>query len=315
MYRLTTALNARPSAEVWDLVSGLLYQFHSHGIEEGEEPAPQGAAALVEANEFELALEPGVLAPPEKFSAYFENRRDAERAQRAIEPVLSPLTAAFSIDEVEEQDYVALWKENLHPIRTPPSWLIRAPWHTEKEKKDEKLLIIEPGMAFGTGSHETTRACLELLPEACASVRPTPKVGGHALRLLDFGCGSGILAVAMKRLGNAEVFGVDIDPLALEATHRNAALNGVDVQTSLHAREFSGLDGIVANILKNTLLEFAPKFHAWLRPGGFLILSGLLLEQEEVICELYLRLGFRVEKRLTHGEWVTLWLKRASARV
>src|SRR5690348_6088607 len=110
MYALTCQLTARPDHQTWDLVSGLLYQFHSLGIEEGEEPAPEGEAALHAANEFELALEPGVLLPPEEFVAYFENRRDAEHAQRAIEPVLAPLKPRFGVAEVEEKDYSELWR-------------------------------------------------------------------------------------------------------------------------------------------------------------------------------------------------------------
>jgi ribosomal protein L11 methyltransferase len=199
MYALTCSLRERPTASVWDLVSGLLYQFHSQGIEEGEEPPPSGEQALVAANEFELALEPGVLSPPEKFSAYFENRRDAERAQRAIEPALQHLNPIYEVVEVEEKDYAEIWKEGFKPIAIAPFWLVRAPWHTTKDIDDHKTpetkheLIIEPGMAFGTGSHETTRACLELM--ALASQKA--KLGSDAT-VLDFGCGSGILAIGLK---------------------------------------------------------------------------------------------------------------------
>ncbi|MEW6056318.1 MAG: 50S ribosomal protein L11 methyltransferase [Bdellovibrionota bacterium] len=304
MYALDCVLKTRPTAAVWDLVSGLLYQFHSQGIEEGEEPAPEGEAALHTANEFELALEPGILAPPERFSAYFDNLRDAEHAQRAIEPVLVSFVPRFVIREVEEKNYAELWKDNFQPLAIAPNWHVRASWH-EPAPKGVNELIIEPGMAFGTGSHETTRACLELIAEAVSS----GKLGAKH-QVLDFGCGSGILSIGLKKLGIGTVYSIDIDPLAIEASQRNAALNHFELKTSLEAPKLNALDGIVANILKNTLLDFAPSFQTWLRPGGFLILSGLLAEQEQIILDRYLELGFKVKKKLSNNNWVSFSLQK-----
>lgn len=308
MYALTCALKKRPSAAAWDTVSGLLYQFHSQGIEEGEEPPPEGENALHAANEFEHALEPGVLLPPDRFTAYFDNLRDAQHAHRAVEPLLASCDPIFDIHEVEEKNYAEMWKENFHPLEVEPFWLIRAPWHAPQQPKPGQKqieLIIEPGMAFGTGSHETTRACLELLAKACEQHK-----AGTGATVLDFGCGSGVLAIALKKLGVGEALGVDIDPLSIDATHQNAELNGVTVETSLEAREYQNLDGIVANILKNTLLDFAPSFARWLKPGGFLILSGLLGEQEQTILAKYTSLGFEVQTRILNNNWVSLWLTK-----
>jgi ribosomal protein L11 methyltransferase len=304
MYGLTCTLKQRPTAQLWDLVSGLLYQFHSQGIEEGEEPPPEGEKALVEANEFEQALEPGILSPPERFTAYFDNLRDAERAQRAIEPTLMALSPVIDIHEVEERDYADLWKQNFHPIDVAGSFLVRAPWHAVNAKKGVIELIIEPGMAFGTGSHETTRACLELMADA-AKAHPL----GPKSTVLDFGCGSGILAIGLKKLGAGRVLAVDIDPLAIDATHKNAGLNGVTVDASLETGDPSGLDGIVANILKNTLLEYASSFKRWVKPRGFVILSGLLVEHEAAVRSAYGRLGFTERRRLESAGWVSLWLQ------
>lgn len=324
MYGLTGTLKDRPTHAVWDLVSGLLYQFHSAGIEEGEEPAPEGEAALHVGNEFEQALEPGVLAPPERFTAYFDNLRDAEHALRAIEPVLKHLSPVFDIHEMEEKNYAELYRENFHPIEAAPFWRVRASWHeAEKNPPANRIeLVVEPGMAFGTGSHETTKGCLELLARAAKSTTGADARSGSAgnvalagagslgsaSRVLDFGCGSGILAIALKKLGAGTVYGIDIDPLAIEASHQNAAANGVSIDIGLEAREYTDLDGIVANILKNTLLEFAPSFQRWLKPGGFLILSGLLAEQEREILQHYERLGFACTARLPSNDWVSLWL-------
>lgn len=308
MYALTCTLSGRPSPSDWDLISGLLYQFHSQGIEEGEEPAPEGELALHAANEFEHALEPGILAPPDHFTAYFENLRDAEHAQRAIEPLLTSLQPIFDIHEVEQKNYAESWKENFKPLLVPPCWLVRARWHERppETRPTDIELIVEPGMAFGTGSHETTRACLELLTLACKEYKALSSAS-----VLDFGCGSGILAIALKKLGVGKVYGVDIDPLAIEATQTNAAENGVAVLTLQDASKLGNLDGIVANILKNTLLEFAPWFAQSIRSHGFLVLSGLLSEQEDEILEQYRVLGFpKLKRRILENNWVSLWLER-----
>lgn len=308
MIALSVQLSKRPTAQAWDHISGILYQFHSLGIEEAEEPAPQGESALVTANEFELALEPGVLDPPLYFTAYFENRRDAKNAERAVHSSVETLEPQYKIWEIEEQDYTALYKNNFQPMRVPPYWLVRASWHEDRPSKNEVELLIEPGMAFGTGSHETTKSCLELLAEP-----EIVEIFKRPSKVLDFGCGSGILAIAMKKLGATEVLGIDIDPLAVMATKQNADANHVEIRTAIEALDISNLDGIVANILKNTLLDFAPRFSGWLKSGGFLVLSGLLADQETIILDAYHKEGFSLRKRLIQGDhdkWVSLYLTK-----
>lgn len=306
MYALTCTMKARPDYSTWDLVSGLLYQFHSQGIDEGEEPAPSGDSALHAGNEFEHAIEPGVLLCPKKFIAYFENQRDAERAMRAIKAHLAPLSPDFEVSEVEEKDYSEVWRQNFQPLAIAPFWLVRASWHPSQANQGIKEIIIEPGMAFGTGSHETTRACLELMAEASSVCKTNSKS-----RVLDFGCGSGILAIGLKKLGSGEVHGIDIDPLSLDATKQNAQRNGVEILVGSENQITGQFDGIVANILKNTLLDYAPKFATWLKPQGFLILSGLLGEQEGEITRHYVNHGFTSRKRIINNNWVSLWLSKA----
>jgi len=310
MFGLKCTLEERPTEALWDLVSGLLYQFHSQGIEEGEEPAPDGERALTAANEFELALEPGVLSPPDCFTAYFENHRDAERALRAIEGHLEKLSPVFEVKEVEQENYAEKYRQSFQPLHVPPYWIVRAPWNdpvAPVKGQPQHEVIIEPGMAFGTGTHETTRGCLELIAKA-ASKKPF----SSDTKVLDFGCGSGILSIALKKLGAGTVLGVDIDPLAIDASNQNAERNNISISVSMGAKDYSALDGIVANILKNTLLEFAPSFHSWLKKDGFLILSGLLSEQEDIILENYTKLGFTSQHRIEQSGWVSLLLKKTS---
>ncbi|EXI92555.1 MAG: Ribosomal protein L11 methyltransferase [Candidatus Accumulibacter sp. BA-94] len=133
-------------------------------------------------------------------------------------------------------------------------------------------------MAFGTGSHPTTRLCLEWLER---SVRP-------GVSLLDYGCGSGVLAIAAGRLGASEVVGVDIDPQAVVAARDNAAANGVAARFQESADQLGGqFDIVVANILANPLRVLAPALCSHLRPGGLLALSGILVEQSDDLIEAY----------------------------
>ena len=306
MFALSVQLQERPSDLLWSEVSTVLFQLGAQGIDEGEEAPPEGEAALIAGDEFEQAIHPGVLSPPDAFVAYFQTHELCLHAWQAIAPLFDTLCAQFQVEAVEEKDYDAIWKASFKPLHCAPHWLIRAPWHTPEDLNQsthERELIIEPGMAFGTGTHETTQSCLEFLSTV---VKPGNKV-------LDFGCGSGILAIAAKILGAGDVWAVDIDPLAIEASRHNAARNQVALTVALEAPQFKeSLDVVVANILKNTLLDFATYFAASLKSHGHLILSGLLLEQESIILNHYKQTGFMPFLRIQKGEWVSLCLVRGA---
>jgi ribosomal protein L11 methyltransferase len=160
-------------------------------------------------------------------------------------------------------------------------------------------LRLDPGLAFGTGRHPTTRLCLEWLASR--------DLGGA--RLLDFGCGSGILALAACALGAGEVVAVDHDPQALLATRENAAYNHVTseqliVQEPTEIAVGGGFDVIVANILANPLLELAAEFVALLRPGASLVLSGILADQTDQVVDGYP--GIRFDAPVRDGDWLRL---------
>ncbi|MFP6817437.1 MAG: 50S ribosomal protein L11 methyltransferase [Pseudomonadales bacterium] len=160
-------------------------------------------------------------------------------------------------------------------------------------------LRLDPGLAFGTGRHPTTRLCLEWLASR--------DLGGA--RLLDFGCGSGILALAACALGAGEVVAVDHDPQALLATRENAAYNHVTseqliVQEPTEIAVGGGFDVIVANILANPLLELAAEFVALLRPGASLVLSGILADQTDQVVDGYP--GIRFDAPVQDGDWLRL---------
>ena len=203
--------------------------------------------------------------------------------------------SAIRIEEVQEQDWVRLTQSQFEPIRITDSLWIVPSWHAAPNP-DATNLVLDPGLAFGTGSHPTTRLCLEWL---CANIQ-----GGE--NVLDYGCGSGILGIAAARLGADPVMGVDIDDNALIAARDNAENNQV-VMTLRHTRETldETFDVVLANILTNPLCVLAPLLAARVAAGGRIVLSGVLEPQaEEVIAAYAPYLPLQVGA--TFGGWVRL---------
>lgn len=189
---------------------------------------------------------------------------------------------AYRIDTVAEQNWVQLTQSQFEPIRVSARLWIVPSWHQPPDP-DAVCLILDPGMAFGTGSHPTTRLCLEWIER---EVHPD-----QALNLLDYGCGSGILAIAAYRLGAARVVGVDIDTQAVRAAKDNAERNAVPASNAQFHASDAAVDGhydlVVANILANPLKALAPALVALVAPGGRLALSGILVEQAEDMIAIY----------------------------
>lgn len=186
-------------------------------------------------------------------------------------------TPAFAVEQIAEQNWVQLTQSQFDPIRVSERLWIVPSWHESPDPAAINL-VLDPGMAFGTGSHPTTRLCLEWLER---NVSP-------ACSVLDYGCGSGILAIAAARLGASHVAGVDIDPQAVEAARANAERNGVTALFADSAQPVAGeYDLVVANILSNPLRVLAPAICAHVRVGGRLALSGILREQAEEIIGIY----------------------------
>lgn len=183
----------------------------------------------------------------------------------------------IDIEEIAEQNWVQLTQSQFAPIRINERLWIVPTWHATPDPAAINL-ILDPGMAFGTGSHPTTRLCLDWLSE---TIR-----GGE--KVLDYGCGSGILAIAAAKLGAGSVLGVDIDDNALTAARDNAAKNRVTLELR-HSREplEETFDLVVANILTNPLCVLAPLLAARVAPGGRIALSGVLESQAELVLAAY----------------------------
>ncbi|CAJ0740308.1 Ribosomal protein L11 methyltransferase [Ralstonia edaphis] len=197
-------------------------------------------------------------------------------AAAANEINLSPLPA-YTVREVEEQDWVRVTQSQFEPIHIGEHIWVVPSWHDAPEP-DAVVLELDPGLAFGTGSHPTTRLCMEWLEQHVQAGE----------RTLDYGCGSGILAIVAKKLGAGETVGVDIDPNAVEASRYNAERNHVEAAFALPDDAPEGtFDLVVANILSNPLKLMAAMLCARVRPGGRLILSGVLERQAEEVAAAY----------------------------
>ncbi|MFN3543336.1 MAG: 50S ribosomal protein L11 methyltransferase [Thiobacillus sp.] len=206
-----------------------------------------------------------------------------------------PLPADYAVETVAEQDWVRLTQSQFDPIPISPRLWIVPTWHEAPDSRAINLKL-DPGLAFGTGSHPTTRLCLRWLDENLT--------GGETL--LDYGCGSGVLAIAAAKLGAARVDGVDIDPQAVQASRDNAALNDVAARFCLPGELAPGrYDVVVANILTNPLKGMAPLLAGRVRAGGQLVLSGILAEQADDVMAVY-REWFDFDPPETDEGWVRL---------
>jgi ribosomal protein L11 methyltransferase len=202
---------------------------------------------------------------------------------------------AFTVEPVAEQNWVQLTQSQFDPIRVSERLWIVPSWHDAPDPAAVNL-VLDPGMAFGTGSHPTTRLCLEWLERNV----------GEGCSVLDYGCGSGILAIAAARLGAGRVAGIDIDPLAVEAARANAERNGVSALFADSAEPVAGeYDVVVANILSNPLRVLAPAICAHVRSGGRLALSGILREQAAEIIGIYAQ-WLPMQVADTGEDWVCL---------
>ena len=333
--------------EAVEAVSEILTRVSPGGtsVEPGFELVDEGLAARID------------LARPAIVRAYVP-ARDREEALRAAESARTALghLQAFGlrpigdleVRTVHEADWADAWKRHFPVLRVGRRIVIRPTWRRHHRAPGDVVLALDPGMAFGTGLHPTTRLCLAGIerwadegrlaspdraepdadaPNGSASnegapVRATPDTASptavaperasrrRGSRLLDVGCGSGILSIAALKLGVAEAVGLDTDPIAVEATMANARRNGVArrieaVRGSLPSDR--GPFGLVAaNLIASLLVELAPALSAELLPGGRLLASGIFVDRESAVTEAFARAGLGLARREAEGEWVAL---------
>jgi ribosomal protein L11 methyltransferase len=240
--------------------------------------------------------------------------RDAAAAEAAAAEVADALghLQAFGLRTigdlrtriVHEADWAEAWKAYFPVLRVGRRVVIRPTWRRHRRQPDDVVLALDPGMAFGTGLHPTTRLCLAMLE----AVGDRGDLDGATV--IDVGCGSGILAIAALRLGAARALGVDTDPIAIEATLANARRNGL--LRRLSAREGSlpagdePFDVVLANLIAGVLVPLAPLLRDAVRDGGTVLASGIFIDREAEVVNAFRAVGLVVRERSAEGEWVAL---------
>lgn len=230
---------------------------------------------------------------------------------------------SLQVKRVAEEDWANAWKEHYQPLKLGRRVVIRPSWRDYQPEGDEVVIDLDPGMAFGTGLHPTTRNCVLLLEEA---VQP-------GARMLDVGCGSGILSLAALKLGAASALALDVSGIAVEATRENARINGLAERVDARLGTLEGATGepyfplpsgietlgaeigtydlVVANIIARVIAQLAPALLRATRPGGALIASGIIQERRDEAVQPLIAAGLTDIREVVEGDWVTLIGRRA----
>lgn len=258
------------------------------------------------------------LPPPDevtRLTAYFPWEADLHVLKQAFLDYLPVLAESFGKDagtfvsaaEISDFGWAEKWKEFFLPRKVGTRLVVKPSWEPYEAAPGEVVLTIDPGQAFGTGTHETTRLCLQFLEEAF-DAGPPPR------RVLDLGTGTGILGIAASRLGASCTLGIDTDPKAVEVAEENARINGVADRFAATFRPLSSAEGnfdlVLANILAEILIDLKGEIVSRCAPGALLILSGILEEKAGWVEEEFRSEGALPVGRKTDGQWAALLLRR-----
>lgn len=226
-------------------------------------------------------------------SAFLDERLSAENIEHEI-----------TVVGVAEEDWANNWKQFYHTQRIGKRLVVSPSWEEYEPKDGDVLMRLDPGMAFGTGTHDTTRLCLELLEDCVA----------ESTRILDIGTGSGILSVGGVLLGAPSALGVDIDPVAVKVANENAEINGVSNKTEfvcgdLTEKVSGKFEIVTANIVADVIIRLLSTVKNYLIKGGAFIISGIIDTRADEVENACHEAGFATVKRLEHGGWVAVLLK------
>ncbi|HEY9814638.1 MAG TPA: 50S ribosomal protein L11 methyltransferase [Candidatus Obscuribacterales bacterium] len=220
---------------------------------------------------------------------------------------------------IDEEDWASSWKTYWHPQEIGDRLLINPSWIEPPTNSDRLILKLDPGAAFGTGTHATTQLCLEALEMRLGATATTPE-GGDNLVIADIGCGSGILSIAAALMGAAHIYAVDTDPLAVRSTRTNRDMNNISkhqlmVQkgslSDLVAQLTEPVDGILCNILAEVILDLIPMMGDIAKSSTWGVLSGLLIEQAKPVADTLEQHGWIVATLWRRKDWCCLNIRRS----
>lgn len=207
-------------------------------------------------------------------------------------------------NQVDDEDWATAWKKYYKPFHISDSVVIKPSWEEYKKHAGEILIEMDPGMAFGTGTHETTRLCSQLLEK---HVKKGDKV-------IDVGCGTGILSIIAVKLGASHAEAIDIDEVAARVSKENCAINGIVDKIVVKKGVLADLepqkaDIVVANIIADVVISLSGLMPSYLKPGGVLLTSGIIRERKDDVVKAYTGLDFELVNILEMGEWVAIVFK------
>ncbi|PJF26939.1 MAG: 50S ribosomal protein L11 methyltransferase [Phototrophicales bacterium] len=242
----------------------------------------------------------------------FDSQLDDTKAQ--LEQALSYMNLMYPMPQpvyraVDEADWAEAWKTHYHPVRIGQRLIIRPLWIARTLAPGEVEIALDPGMAFGTGTHPTTQLCLEALEARTL----------EGANVLDLGCGSGILAIGAAKLGAAHVLAVDNDPVAVKVAHENVAQNGVHDRIAVHEGSLAEViatgeqfDVLVCNILARSIIAMcAEGLGSTVRPSGHAIFSGIMVSQADDVEAALRTTGLTPTSRRQQGDWVAIEARRS----
>jgi len=297
------------SQEAKDAVADMLYRRGATGVVVEDTALPPGA---LDNEDYVPELEPNILLEEVRVTGYLPL---GETAGALIESLRLELTALAQFDldpgqaevvcsEIQEEDWATAWKQHYKPLYLGDRLVIKPSWETIKARPHDVVIEIDPGMAFGTGTHATTVMCLMALQ----------KIDLAGCRVLDLGCGSGILSLAAAKLGASSVVSADNDPVAVTVARENVRLNQLEtivsvVESSLCSRVVGEFDVVVANLTAKIITEALPEVVRHLTANGTLVASGIIQAKRNAVEASMAQYGLTVEDVTTEGEWVALVAK------
>lgn len=261
---------------------------------------------------------PGVVLTRNEVRAFFARSPRTAILKREIHRFLRDLRKIYpgfgeqplNWKLLKEKNWAHSWRRFFSPHKVGRRFWITPPWVEPPRTRRRHVITIEPGMAFGTGTHTTTRCCLEFIEHLAA------RFNGGELTALDVGTGSGILAIALAKMGAGRVIALDNDPTALKVARGNVKFNGVERKIRLANWQLDKVYGsfavVVANLTAETLVDLAPALEERVEGGGYLVLSGILQPKASQVLHRFAPVPFHLIRRSREKEWVTLLLRKRS---